>query len=95
MAVGSRRACCGARRVEGEEAGKGQEDAGTGGVLLMKSAYLNKREALDMQRCTLRRVLPLASGARGAMCVFVKRLFRRRLRISKFRTENRFVSECC
>ena len=53
MAVGSRRACCGARRVEGEEAGKGQEDAGTGGVLLMKSAYLNKREALDMQRCTL------------------------------------------
>ena len=48
-----RRACCGARRVEGEEVGVGQEGAGIGGVLLMKSAYLNKREALDMQRCTL------------------------------------------
>ena len=28
-----RRACCGARRVEGEEAGVGQEGGGTGGVL--------------------------------------------------------------
>jgi hypothetical protein len=97
--------CCGwfnsvvraaARRVEGEEEGVELEGAGNGGVLLMKSVYLNKCEALDMRRFNL-----------GAACAGVRRGITKGGRVcsgsfkrdqatcSKCRTESRFLSQCC
>jgi hypothetical protein len=79
--------CCGwfdsvaraaARRVEGEEEGAEQEGACNGGVLLMKSVYLSKCEALDMRRfnsgaarAAVRSGITKGGGGGGEWGVFV------------------------